>query len=306
MKKVVIFGGSGFIGRHLVKELEKDYNVIVISRHPKTNDSMFGDNVKVERLRSRDITKLISFFEGAKAIINLSGENVGGRWTNRKMEAIKNSRLDTDNIIIRAARSVKIIPSVFIQGSAIGIYGFSRRNEDITEESPIGQRGFLPKVAISHEETFKQLEKLSRVVYVRTGLVLDANEGALQKMAAPYKMYLGGKLGNGKQWNSWIHIQDEVRAIRFLIENTDSSGPYNLTAPNPIQQNEMATKIGKSLDRPSFIAKPSFLLQIFLGNMANELLVNGLKVLPQRLLNEGFKFNYETIDDAFDNIYGNS
>jgi len=306
MKKVVIFGGSGFIGRHLVKELKKDYDVIVISRHPRTNALEFGDNVQVDRLRSRDISKIVSYFEGAKAIVNLSGENVGGRWNKSKMDAIKNSRLDTDNIIIRAARSVKSIPEMFIQGSSIGVYGFSRKNVDITEESKNGQRGFLTKVALSHEETFEQLEKLARVVYLRTGFVLDANQGTLQKMAAPYKMYLGGKLGNGKQWNSWIHIKDEVRAIKFLIENENSVGPYNLTAPNPIQQKEMSTKIGKSLGRPSFLSKPSFLLQLFLGNMAEELLVNGVKVIPERLLDEGFKFNYETIDEAFSDIYGNS
>jgi len=306
MKKIIIFGGSGFIGKHLIEQLVDDYKVIVITRRPKTMALELNSKVAVERLRSRDVTKISALFEDAKAVINLAGENVGERWDKKKMNKIKKSRLDVDNIIVRAARGTVNIPEVFIQGSSIGIYGLSRNTIDVTEETPNGQRGFLPKVAISHEEAFHQLEKLSRVVYLRTGLVLDANEGALQKMAAPFKIYLGGKLANGKQWNSWIHIVDEVRAIKFLIENSNSKGAYNLTAPNPITQKEMASKIGSSLNRPSFITKPSFVLRIFLGSMADELLINGLKVIPTQLLNDGFKFKYETIDSAFDNIYGNS
>jgi len=303
MKKIIIFGGSGFIGKHLIEQLVDDYKVIVISRRPKTTALNLNKKVTVERLRSRNVDKISALFEDAKAVINLAGENIGGRWNERKMSKIKKSRLDVDNIIIRAARGTVNIPEVFILGSSIGIYGFSRNTIDVTEKTPNGQRGFLPKVAISHEETFHQLEKLSRIVYIRTGFVLDANEGALQKMAAPFKMYMGGKLANGKQWNSWIHILDEVRAIKFLIENNESKGAYNLTAPNPITQKEMAKNIGKSLNRPSFLTKPSFALRIFLGSMADELLINGVRVIPERLLNEGFKFKYETIDEAFNDLY---
>ena len=306
MKKVIIFGGSGFIGSHLVEELKDSYEIVIITRRPRTLEKQFEKKITVHRLRTRDISKIVAEFEDAEVVINLAGENVNGRWNKKKMAKIRNSRLDVDSVIVRTCRSVAKMPKVIIQGSGMGVYGLSRNTIDVTEETPLGQRGFLPKVAISHEDAFKQLEKLTRVVYIRTGLVLDANDGALPKIAAPYKYYLGGKLGNGNQWNSWIHIKDEVRAIRFLIENKDTKGAYNLTAPNPVKQKELAAGLGKILKRPSFMPKPSFLLRLYLGAMADELLLNGLKVLPEKLINDGFKFKFETIDSALSDIYGDS
>ncbi len=303
MKKIIIFGGSGFIGKHLVKLLSTDYEVIVISRYPKKTAAKLGKGIRVDRLRTRDLTKLSAIFDGAKAVINLAGENVGERWNSKKRKKISKSRLDVDNIIVRAARGTKNIPEVFIQGSSVGIYGLSRNTINVIEKTPLGQRGFLSKVAVSHEKTFKQLEKISRVIYIRTGLVLDANEGALARMAAPFKMYIGGQLGNGRQWNSWIHIKDETKAIKFLIENDSAKGAYNLTTPNPIRQKEMARKIGVSLNRPSFFTKPSFLMRLALGTMADELLLNGVKVLPQRLIDDNFNFEFEDIDSAFADIF---
>lgn len=305
MKKVIVFGGSGFIGKHLIEELRKDFKIIVITRRPKTVTKEFDDDILVSRLRTRDITKIVDHFEGAEAVVNLAGENVGERWSKKKMEELRKSRLAVDSIIVRATRSAVVPPKVIIQGSGVGIYGFSRTTIDITEETPLGQRGFLPKLALSHEETFHQLEKLTRVVYARTGMVLDLDEGALPKMAAPYMYYLGGKHGSGNQWTSWIHIDDEVRAIRFLIENEKASGPYNLSAPNPVKNKELASKLGSSLSRPSIIGKPSFILRLFLGAMADELLLNGTKVIPKKLMDDGFKFNFETVDVALADIYKN-
>ncbi len=160
-------------------------------------------------------------------------------------------------------------------------------------------------MAISHEVTFHQLESLARVVYIRTGLVLDSDDGALPKITMPFKFFVGGRIGNGNQWSSWIHIEDEVRAIRFLIENKNSHGIYNLTAPNPVKQKKFASQIGVALKRPSYLPKPAFGLRMFMGAMADELLLNGLKVVPKRLLDDGFKFNFETIDEALSDIYDN-
>lgn len=306
MKKVIIFGGSGFIGKHLIEELKDDYEVIVISRRHRTVAKEFNGRVKVERLRTRDLTKLTNLLEEAEAVINLAGESVGGRWNQRKMNKIRNSRLDVDNIIVRAVRNTKNKPQVIIQGSAIGIYGTSRDNIDITEKTALGQRSFLSKMTISHEKTFKQLEKLMRVIYIRTGLVLDAKEGVLSKIAGPFKWFIGGKIGSGNQWNSWIHIVDEVRAIRFLIENKSAQGAYNLTAPNPIKQKQLAAEVGKALNRSSYFPKPAFLLRLMFGNMANELILNGLRIIPERLIEDGFKFNFDNINAALSDIYGNS
>lgn len=306
MKKVIIFGGSGFIGKHLIEELKDNYSIIIISRKPRTVAENFGESIKVARLRRRDLTKISDYFEGAEAVINLAGENIGGYWNKKKMEKIRKSRLDVDNIIVRAFRATNDKPKVIIQGSAAGIYGFSRNTIDVTEETQLGQRGFLPKVAIGHEETFHQLEKLTRVVYIRTGLVLDAKEGALPKLALPFNLFIGGKLGSGKQWNSWIHIDDEVRAIKYLLENKSSQDAYNLVAPNPVKQEQLAAQIGQSLKRPNYLAKPAFILRLLLGVMADEVLLNGVKVIPNRLVNEGFKFNFETIESALSDIYKKS
>lgn len=303
MERVIIFGGSGFIGKHVVNELSKEYEVVVISRHKRGTTELFGDNVKVERLRRNDNSKITNHFNGAKAVINLAGENVGEKWTEAKKKKIKKSRLDIDSIIVRSLINAETPPKVVLQGSAIGIYGFSRNTIDVTEETPLGQRGFLPKIAISHEEALHQIEKLTRVVYFRTGMVLDSSEGSLSKMATPFKLYLGGKLGNGQQWSSWIHIDDEINAIKYLLENDKCVGPYNLTAPNPVQNKEFAKLLGKALNRPHFMTVPGFFLRLMMGAMANELLLNGLKVIPSRLLAEGYHFKYENLDNALMNIY---
>ncbi len=146
MKKVIIFGGSGFIGSHLVEELKEDYKIVIITRRPRSVGKQFDENVTVLRLRTRDISKIVAEFEDAEAVINLAGENVDGRWNKKKMDKIRNSRLDVDSIIARACRSVSKLPKVIIQGSGMGVYGLSRNTIDVTEETPLGQRGFLPKL----------------------------------------------------------------------------------------------------------------------------------------------------------------
>ncbi len=303
MKKVIIFGGSGFIGTHLISELRDNYDITIITRRPKSVAMQVNGKVKVQRLRKKHLSKLTQLFNNAKAVINLSGENIGGRWTTKQKNKIRNSRLDVDNIIIRAIRACSTPPEILMQGSSIGIYGLSRNTLKFTEDTPVGQRGFIAKVAVSHEETFEQLSSILRVIYIRTGLVLDAKQGVLPKLAKPYNMFLGGKIGSGKQWHSWIHIKDEVRAIKFLLENDEAKGAYNLTSPEPINQKELASKLSYYLDKPNVFSKSTFIVKIFLGRMADELILNGVRVLPNRLTESGFSFKYKTIDSALSNIY---
>jgi uncharacterized protein (TIGR01777 family) len=302
MEKIVIFGGSGFIGKHLVEELKNDYNVIVISRHKNTTKKKLDKNVRVERLRHSDISKMTDAAEGAKAIINLAGENVGSKWSKRKMEQIEKSRLDIDSVVVRVIRSTKEKPKMLLQGSAIGIYGYSRTSEDITEETSYGQRGFLPKLAKSHEEAVEQVKSLVRIVYLRTGMVLGNDGGALPKIERQYKMGLGGQMGSGQHWNSWIHIKDEVRAIRYLLESETSSGAYNLTAPNPVTNKLFSQTIAKTMGKPNFFTTPAFVLRLGFGAMASELLLSGVKVLPARLLEDGFKFKYRNLESALEEL----
>lgn len=302
MKKIVIFGASGLIGSQLVEDMKRDYQLVIVTRRPHTLRKVYKD-IAVERLRTRDLSKIIKHFEGAAAVINLAGEPVSGRWSEKKMDVIKKSRLDVDSIIVRAFLSTVTRPKVVIQGSAIGIYGYSRMDKDIDETCVRGKRGFLPKVVATHEEMFVQIEKFTRVVYIRTGIVLDKNKGVLPKMALPVKLFAGGKFGSGKQWMSWIHIKDEARAIRFLMEKENSNGAYNLTAPNPVINKDFSSALSKVLGKPSLCWKPAFLLKLFLGKMADELLLKGLKVLPSKLLKEGFDFKYTDLGDALNDIY---
>lgn len=303
MEKIIVFGGSGFIGRHFIKRFSNDYEIVVISRHKRTTSRLFEGKAIVERLQKFDLTKIINHAEGALAIINLAGETVAGRWSKKKMDKIKNSRLDIDSVIVRVVRGTKVKPKVLIQGSAIGVYGFSRTNIDITEDSPLGQRGFLTKVARSHEEAIRQLEKLLRVVYIRTGFVIGKESEALDKMEKQFKLFLGGKTGSGNHWMSWIHVDDEVEAIKYLIENKDLKGYFNLTAPNPVQNKEFTKTFAKVLNKPYFLPTPSLLLKLIFGNMANEILLSGLKILPAKLSKSGFKFKYSQLEDALKEIY---
>lgn len=306
MERIVVFGGTGFIGKNLIRELGSDYEIVVISRQKRTAQKAFGNNVTVERLRRTEIDKIKELIDGCKAVINLAGENVGSRWSETKKDKIRDSRLDVDSIIVRAIRLSKVKPKVLVQGSAIGVYGFSRIDKELTEDSSLGQRGFLPKVAKSHEEAVKQLESTLRVVYARTGMVLGKDGGAMPKLMLQYKFMVGGRLGNGKQWNSWIHIVDEVRAIKFLMENENCNGAYNLTAPVPVTNNEFSKSLAKTMKKPNFAIAPGFILKLVFGSMARELLLSGVKVLPKRLISDGFKFRFNTIDESFDDIVNNT
>ena len=305
MKNVVIFGGTGFIGKQLVNRLKSDYKVIVFSRHKRSTSELFDSSVSIARLKRTDISKIVEHIDGAKAIINLAGENVGKRWTKVRKQKITNSRLDINSMIVRAVRSCNTKPEVLIQGSAIGFYGFSRINFDIDESNSKGKRGFLTKLSISHEESVEQLESIIRVVYLRTGLVLGSDGGALPKMLKQYNLYVGGRYGNGKQWNSWIHIEDEVRAIIYLLENENCQGPYNLTAPNPVINKVFSSTLAKVLAKPNIFPAPAFALRLILGSMANELLLSGVKVIPKRLLEDGFNFKFSNLTDALRDITKN-
>jgi uncharacterized protein (TIGR01777 family) len=305
VKQIVIFGGTGFIGRHLIDELKDDYKIIVFSRNPSEYQYLASNLADIVRLDLDNPNKAIPFVENAEGIINLAGENIGaGRWTKSFKNQVLQSRLRMAGFIMKAFLNSQKKPKYFIQGSAIGYYGVKTENIEITEGNKGFRDGFLADVAIQYEEAFSEISNLTRLVFARTGIVLDKTEGALPKMAMPFKMFAGGKVGSGRQWISWIHIKDLVNAIRFIMENEDVSGPVNLTAPVPVTQNEFAKTIGKTLNRPSIMPAPGFALQMLLGkDRANELLLNGKRVVPQKLLGLKFNFKYSTIEPALSAIY---
>ena len=303
MKKILIFGGTGFIGRHLIDELKDDYQITVFSRNPAKHKGTFFEKIRLEKLNLSNPGSHILLFDEADAVINLAGENVGSRWSGSKKQAIRNSRLDTDKLIVEVFNVCTNKPSVVIQGSGMGVYGFETSSEAVTEDSPPGTKGFLTEVGIAHEQVLEPLKEETRVIFLRTGLVLHGKEGALPQMAMSFKLFAGGPMGSGKQWNSWIHIKDEVRAIRYLLENEQTRGAYNLTAPNPLQNKDFSKALGKALNRPSYLSTPAPFLKMMMGDMANELLLSGLKIIPKRLLEAGFQFQFEYIEEAFRDIY---
>ena len=305
MKHILIFGGTGFIGRHLFENLKDNYHITIPSRNPQKYQHLNGERIRIVQMDQHKVDAFIKFFDEADAVINLAGENVGSRWSVSKKQAIRSSRLDTDKFIVDAFNACKQKPTVVLQGSGMGVYGFEKSDDPYTEESPLGTKGFLTEVGISHEQMLKPLERKTRLIYLRTGLVLDGKEGALPPMAMPFKLYGGGPVGNGLQWNSWIHIKDEVMAIRYLLENKRCEGAYNLTAPHPVTNNEFAKTLGKVLQRPSFFRVPSLFLKLGMGEMADELLLSGLKIIPKRLIDDGFKFKFEHIHNALGEIYNN-
>lgn len=304
MQKIAILGGTGFIGRHLIKKLEEEYEVVILSRSPEKHKDLEKGQVVVVKADYNDPAALATVFSTADGVVNLIGESVASRWTAKEKQKIYNSRVHNSRLLVQAFHLATKKPSFLIQGSGISVYGNSAENQDatFTEYSPLVNDGFLSKVGVDNEKAVKELEGSTRVVYIRTGIVLDRDEGALPKMTLPFKFFIGGPLGTGNQWSSWIHIKDEVRAIKFLAENK-VEGAFNLTAPNPVTNGQMASAIGKVLVKPSVIHTPAFVLKLMLGEMAEELLLNGLSVTPRRLMDAGFKFDYNTIKDALIHIY---
>jgi len=296
--RVVITGATGFIGRALCKELHKDYEVIALSRDSNRAAKSVGDWAKVVEWDGRTTGSWIQHADGAFAIINLAGENIAsGRWNKSKKAGILHSRLDSARAVLAAIKQVNEKPGVIIHASAIGYYG-SRRNERLDETSPVG-KGFLADVCRKSEIIASQIEAEGvRCVVIRTGVVLGNDGGALPGIMRPFRFFLGGHPGNGRQWFSWISLDDEVAAIKFLMENENPKGVFNLTSPLPVTMKKFCRKLGWVLRRPSWLFFPGFIMRLALGEMADEMLLSGQRVLPKRLLEASFEFKYADVKKA--------
>jgi uncharacterized protein (TIGR01777 family) len=294
--KVVIIGATGLIGGALCKKLYPDYEITALSRHPEK--SRLGQNIKVAQWDGKSPGRWTRYVEEADAVVNLAGENIAsGRWTKVKEQRILESRLNSTKAIVDAIASAKNKPRVLVQASATGFYG-SCGDKEIDENAGKGT-GFLAEVCEQWEQAAKPVEAAgTRLVIIRTGVVLSRDGGALPRMVKPFKFFLGGYPGTGRQWVSWISIEDEVAAIRFLMENNGLSGPFNLTAPAALTMKFFCQTIGRILQRPCWLPVPALALRAALGKMADEIILNGQKVMPKRLMNAGFKFGYPTINEA--------
>ncbi|MBN1805712.1 MAG: TIGR01777 family oxidoreductase [Sedimentisphaerales bacterium] len=296
--RVVITGATGFIGRALCKALHKDYEVIALSRDSNRATKSVGEWAQVVEWDGRTGGCWIQQADGALAIVNLAGDNIAsGRWNKTKKAGILHSRLDSTRAVIEAVKLVNKKPKVVILASAIGYYG-CRGNERLDENSTAG-KGFLADLCRNIETVANQIEPLGvRYVVIRTGVVLGNDGGALPRIRRPFKFFLGGHIGSGRQWLSWISLDDEVSAIKFLIENENLKGVFNLTAPKPITMKRFCRKLGWVILRPSWLFYPGFMMRLVLGEMADEVLLSGQRVKPKRLLEAGFEFKHIEVKKA--------
>lgn len=302
--KVIISGGTGLIGRGLTKSLAADgHEVVVLTR----GDSRAAENVRYVHWDGVNQGEWAGEIDGAQAVVNLAGFSMAGtnllnmRWTKARKEKILNSRLDAGRAMTEAVRAAKEKPGVFVQASAIGYYG-PRGNEPIDEQAS-GADDFLAGVTREWEMSTAEIESMGvRRVVVRTGIVLIKGNLAFDMLNLPVKLFVGTPIGSGKQYLAWIHYDDYIRALRFLIENGESRGAYNLTAPSPVRNSDYMRTAAKVLRRPFYpLPLPGFLLEVALGKVAMVVL-EGQRVIPARLQAEGFEFQYPELKPALENL----
>jgi uncharacterized protein (TIGR01777 family) len=291
--KILITGASGLIGKALQKEFAgKGYEVLTATR--KTSGKPNEIEWDVEKgFAENDLTRL----ESLDAIIHLAGETISGRWTDEKKRKIMDSRVFGTRNIVETIEKLADKPKVLLNASATGIYG-DRADDIMTEESSVGDT-FLAEVAVNWEAEAVKAENFGvRVVLLRTGIVLAKDGGALAQMMTPFKFGLGGTIGSGKQWMSWISLEDEVRAILFALENENVRGAINLVAPNPATNEQFTDTLGAVVHRPTFLPLPAFAVNLAFGEMGDALLLDSTRVVPKKMEEYGFKFNFPELKSA--------
>ncbi len=293
--KVAVTGSSGLIGSSLLSFLLKKNVTIskILRENPKDDDISW---------KPEDGDWDSAFTDGVDGFVHLAGENIAsGRWTKVKKERIRSSRVEGTKQLCKHILKLPTPPSVFVCASAIGFYG-DRGMEFLNENSPRGS-GFLPDVCVDWEEATDPISKAGiRVVNVRFGVVLSKDGGALAKMLTPFKMGMGGKVGSGKQYMSWVAIDDVTGAIYHSLTTDTLKGPVNVTAPNPVTNKEFTNTLGKVLNRLTVMPMPAFVARLAFGEMANDLLLASTKVAPKKLLESGYSFQYTELENAIKHI----
>jgi hypothetical protein len=301
--RVIITGGTGLIGRPLAAELAgAGHEVIVLSRNPAQAAGLAQD-VRVVKWDGRTAEGWGQLADGAGAIVNLAGESIAdGRWSEARKHSIVASRVNAGNAVVQAVQAAAQKPQVVVQSSAVGYYG-PRGPEIVAETTPAGS-DFLARVCGDWEVSTAPLDAIGvRRPIARTGIVLSQTGGALPKMLLPFKFFAGGKIGSGQQGFPWIHLRDEVAALRFLVENPQAYGPFNLAAPNPPTNAEFVKAIGQAMGRPSAIPAPAFAMKLGFGEMSTVLL-DGQRAAPKRLLDLGFQFRFTDPVIALRDLFG--
>jgi len=300
--KILITGGTGFVGTRLTSRFTQDKNEVTILTRSRKGPEKRPTGISYLQA---DPTKKGLWQEAIKnhdVIINLAGASIFSKWTDEHKKAIRESRISITRNIVEGIPFHPSKKMTLLSTSAVGYYGF-RGDEELTEASPPGN-DFLARIAVEWEgEALKAVEKGTRVVITRFGIVLGEKGGALRQMIPLFKKYIGGPIGSGSQWFSWVHIKDLAEAVVFLTKHSEISGPVNICSPNPVSNRGLAKALGRALHRPSFLLAPGFMVKLVLGEFGSFIL-KGQRVIPRRLLENGFIFQYPDIEKALQSLVG--
>ncbi|MBI5691145.1 MAG: TIGR01777 family protein [Verrucomicrobia bacterium] len=297
-RRVVLAGASGLIGRALVNELERNGDEVwTLVRRPSSADREIPWDPASGRLDAAAL-------EGMDAVINLSGENVGaGRWTRARRDAILQSRVDATRTLVVALRNLRNKPRVWVNASAVGYYG--ERGDEVLDERSVMGHGFLPEVCLAWETHAEGAARAGvRTVMLRLGVVLTPAGGALAKMLPVFRAGLGGRVGSGRQWMSWVALPDVVGAVRHVLDEPRCAGPINLVAPEPATNAEFTATLGRVLGRPAVLPVPALVLRAVLGEMAEETLLASTRAVPRALQAAGYEFRQPTLEAALRQALG--
>ncbi|HBR57471.1 MAG TPA: TIGR01777 family protein [Blastocatellia bacterium] len=296
--RILITGASGLIGKAIAATLREKGNELILASR---SEPAAAEDIRWDAHTGFSVEDL-QRLEGLDVVIHLAGESVSGlRWTEDKKKAIRDSRVDGTRTMIETFAKLKTKPRMFITASAIGFYG-DRGDEELTETSAAGDN-FLSDVCREWEAESRRAEDLGiRTVLLRTGIVLSKNGGALAAMLLPFKLGVGGVVGSGEQWMSWIALDDMVGIIEFAIENENLRGAVNVTSPNPVKNAEFTGTLGEVLYRPTILPLPGFAVNLVFGEMGDALLLASSKVFPKRLLDAGFQFQYPDLKPALTHV----
>lgn len=298
--KILIAGGTGFIGKAMLRAWASEHELAVLTRNPARAQPSLPEGVRTVGWDGATLGDWTQSLEGVDALINLAGEPIAQRWTPAVKQRLWDSRVKTTELLAQAVQQAATPPHVLLQASAIGIY--DQNPDTVADESSPPGSGFLADLGKAWEAAAQPVQERGvRLCLMRIGVVLGEGGGALERMLTPFKLGVGGPIGSGRQWLSWIHLDDVVGAAAFLLNRAELSGAFNFTAPTPVTMNEFARTLGRVLLRPAVFRAPAFALRLMLGEGA-EFLLQGSRVLPRRLQEAGYAFRYPTLEAALRNL----
>jgi uncharacterized protein (TIGR01777 family) len=302
--RVAITGATGLVGSALVRRLvDRGDEVIAFSRSPEKAARQFPEGVRVTRWEGKSPNMMVDAFSESDAVVNLAGEPVlGKRWNRKVKDAIRSSRVEGTRTLVGALGTAAEKPKVLVSASAVGYYG-PRADGKVDEDEPPGH-DFLARVSVDWETQARKAEVLGiRVAIPRIGIVLSRKGGALKKMLPPFRFFLGGKIGHGRQGFPWIHIDDLTGILLHAIDVEDASGPLNACSPSPVSNRDFCKALGRAINRPSWLPVPRLALRLAMGEVAG-MLTRGQYAVPRRTLESGYEFAYPEVEAALEDLTG--